>query len=155
MDATTIGNLLAPLNAVLNLTSTICLIAALVLIRKGNREGHRKAMLTAVGTSALFLVFYLTRFALTGTHRFAGEGFARTAYFGILFSHMVLAVAVVPLVLRMLFLASRERFAEHKRLARFAYPIWLYVSITGLIVYLMLYQIYGYLPEGYAGPLPG
>ncbi len=155
MDATAIGDLLAPLNAVLNLTSTICLILALVLIKRGNREGHRKAMLTAVGTSALFLVFYLTRMALTGTHRFAGEGLARPVYFSILFSHMVLAVAVVPLVLRMLFLASRERFAEHKKLARFAYPIWLYVSVTGLVVYLMLYQFYGYLPEGYTGPLPG
>ena len=154
MDATAIGNLLAPLNAILNLTSTVCLILALILIKRGNREGHRKAMLTAVGASALFLVFYLTRFALTGTHQFAGEGMARTVYFSILFSHMILAMAVVPLVLRMLFLASRERFAEHKKLARFAYPIWLYVSITGLVVYLMLYQLYGYLPEGYSGPLP-
>ncbi len=147
MDATAIGNFLAPVNALLNLTSTIALIVAFVFIKQGKREAHGRTMLVAVGTSALFLVFYLTRFALTGTHRFAGEGMAKTVYLTILFSHMILAAAVVPLVLRMLYLAKKERHADHKKLGRVAYPIWLYVSVTGLVVYLMLYQIYGYLPE--------
>jgi uncharacterized membrane protein YozB (DUF420 family) len=101
-------------------------------------------MLGAVTASALFLVCYLTRSALTGTHEFAGTGAARTTYLTILFSHMVLAVVVVPMALRLLFLARRERFAEHRRLARWTFPVWLYVSMTGLTVYVMLYHVYGY-----------
>ena len=147
MDATAIGNFLAPVNAVLNLTATVALVLAYAFIKQGKREAHGKTMLVAVGASTLFLVFYLTRFYLTGTHRFAGEGLAKTIYLSILFSHMILAVAVVPLVLRMLFLAWKERHEEHRKLGRIAFPIWLYVSVTGLVVYLMLYQIYGYLPE--------
>lgn len=139
------GDTLAGLNALLNLTSACCLVAGLILIRSGRRDAHRKAMLGAVTASALFLVFYVTRFALTGTHEFAGEGTVRTVYLTILFSHMVLAVVVVPLVLRLLFLAGRERFAEHRALARWTFPIWFYVSVTGLVVYLMLYQVYGYV----------
>lgn len=145
MDATALGNLLAPVNAALNFTAFVCLTVGWIFIRGGNREAHRKAMLGAVTASVLFLVFYVTRFALTGTHRFAGEGLARTVYLSILFSHMVLAVVVVPLVLRLLYLAFNERFAEHRRLARWTFPIWMYVSVTGIVVYLMLYQIYGYV----------
>jgi putative membrane protein len=145
MDATAIGNLLAPLNALLNLTSACLLVAGWIFIKRGERESHRACMLGAVGASALFLVFYVTRFSLTGTHRFAGEGLARTAYLTILFSHMVLAVVIVPLVLRLLYLARGLRFDEHRRLARWTYPMWLYVSVTGLVVYLMLYQVYGYV----------
>lgn len=145
MDATALGNFLAPVNAVLNFTAFVCLTVGWIFIRGGNREAHRKAMLGAVTASVLFLVFYVTRFALTGTHRFAGQGLARTVYLSILFSHMVLAVVVVPLVLRLLYLAFNERFAEHRRLARWTFPIWMYVSVTGIVVYLMLYQIYGYV----------
>ena len=145
MDAEALGNLLAPVNAGLNLTSTVALLTGWTFIRKGRREAHRKAMLTAVAASALFLVFYLTRFYLTGTHEFAGTGTARTVYLTILFSHMVLAVVVVPLVLRLLYLAFNGRDAEHRRLARWTFPIWLYVSVTGFVVYLLLYQIYGYV----------
>lgn len=101
-------------------------------------------MLTAVGASALFLIFYVTRIILTGTHTFAGEGTARTIYLGILFSHVVLAVLVVPLVLRLLYLVRNERFQEHARLARWVFPVWAYVSVTGLAVYVLLYQVYGY-----------
>lgn len=139
------GEMIAPLNAALNFTSFLCLSAGFVLIRRGNREAHRKAMLGAVTASVLFLVFYVIRFSLTGTHRFAGEGFARTAYLVILFSHMILAVVVVPLVLRLLYLAFTDRFQEHRRLARWTFPIWMYVSVTGIVVYLMLYQVYGYV----------
>lgn len=143
MDAAGLGDLLAPLNAGLNLTSTVCLLAGYVFVRRRQLHRHRRAMLGALAASALFLVFYVTRFSLTGTHRFAGEGLARTAYLAILFSHMVLAVVVLPLVLRLLWLVRRRRFRDHARLARWTYPIWLYVSVTGIVVYLMLYQVYG------------
>ena len=145
MDAESLGNLLAPVNATLNLTSAVLLILGFVYIKRGKRDRHRACMLGAVGASVLFLVFYVTRFSLTGTHRFAGEGAARTAYLAILFSHMVLAVVIVPLVLRLLVLARAERFDAHRRLARWTFPMWLYVSLSGLVVYLMLYQVYGYV----------
>lgn len=145
MEREALGDLLAPVNATLNLTATVCLLVGFVFIKRRQIPSHRRAMIAAVTASALFLVFYLLRFWLTGTHRFAGEGLARTAYFAILFSHMVLAVVVVPLVLRLLFLARKERFREHRRLARWTFPIWLYVSVTGIVVYLMLYQVYGYV----------
>jgi putative membrane protein len=101
-------------------------------------------MLTAVAASALFLVSYLTRVALTGTHRFAGQGAAKVVYLSILFSHMTLAALVVPLVLRLLYLVMKRRFRDHARLARWTFPVWAYVSVTGLVVYLLLYQVYGY-----------
>ncbi|UCC26006.1 MAG: DUF420 domain-containing protein [Gemmatimonadales bacterium] len=145
MDPATLGNVLAPVNAALNFSSFVCLVVGYRFIRRGNREAHRKAMLGAVIASVLFLAFYLTRFALTGTHRFAGEGMARTVYLSVLFSHMILAIVVVPLVIRLLHLALKERFDEHRRLARWTFPIWMYVSVTGIVVYLMLYQIYGYV----------
>ena len=102
-------------------------------------------MVGAVSASILFLCFYLVRVSLTGTHRFAGEGLAQTVYLWILFSHMIMAVVVVPLVVRLLFLVRRRRFHEHARLARWAYPVLIYVSFTGIAVYLLLYQIYGYV----------
>ncbi len=145
MDPVALGNFLAPVNAALNFASFVCLVLGYRFIRGGNRDAHRKAMLGAVTASVLFLVFYLTRFALTGTHRFAGEGMARVVYLVILFSHMVLAVVVVPLVLRLLYLAFKERFQEHRRLARWTFPVWMYVSVTGIVVYLMLYRIYGFV----------
>jgi putative membrane protein len=102
-------------------------------------------MLVALGSSALFLVFYLARVSFTGTHVFAGEGAAKVVYLAILFSHMVLAALVAPLVLRLVWLAANGRFRAHARLARWTFPIWAYVSVTGLAVYLLLYQVYGYL----------
>ncbi len=145
MDAEALGNFLAPVNAGLNLTATVALFVGWIFIRRGRRAAHRRAMLTAVGASALFLVFYVTRFYLTGTHEFAGEGVARTVYLSILFSHMVLAVVVVPLVLRLLYLAFQQREEEHRKLARWTFPVWMYVSVTGIVVYLLLYQVYGYV----------
>jgi len=144
MNATEAGDLLAAINASLNATSAIALCTGFYFIRKRAIDNHRRAMLTAVGASALFLVFYVTRVTLTGTHEFGGEGLARGVYLSVLFSHMILAVIALPLVLRLLYLVRRERFEEHKRLARFVFPIWAYVSGTGLIVYMLLYQIYGY-----------
>jgi uncharacterized membrane protein YozB (DUF420 family) len=144
MNATETGDFLAMINASLNATSAVALLVGFTFIRRRVVDMHRRAMLTAVGASALFLVFYVTRVALTGTHEFAGEGAARVVYLAVLFSHMVLAVLVLPFVLRLLWLARHERFTEHKRLARFVFPVWAYVSVTGLVVYLLLYQIYGY-----------
>ena len=145
MNTTEAGDLLALINASLNATSAIALFTGFVFIRQNVVDKHKRAMLTAVGASALFLVFYVARILLTGTHEFAGQGLARTVYLSILFSHMVLAVLVLPFVLRLLWLARSERFEEHKRLARFVFPVWAYVSVTGLMVYLLLYQIYGYI----------
>jgi putative membrane protein len=102
-------------------------------------------MTGAMWASGLFLAFYLTRVALTGTHRFAGTGAARTAYLTILVSHMILAVTLVPLVLRLLYLLRHHRFHDHARLARWTYPVWLYVSVTGIVVYILLYRAYGYI----------
>ncbi len=145
MSGEALGNLLAPVNASLNLASTLLLLAGFWSIKRRDVHRHRWAMAAAIAASGLFLVLYLLRFSLTGTHRFAGEGPARTIYLGILFSHMILAVVIVPLVLRLLFLAGKARFHAHARLARWAYPIWLYVSVTGLVVYLLLYHVYGYI----------
>lgn len=145
MTAEQLGNLIAPLNAGLNATSFALLVAGFVFIKRRDAHAHRRAMIGAVAASVLFLVFYVLRFSLTGTHRFAGTGVARTAYLTILFSHMVLAVAVVPMVLRLLWLIRERRFHDHARLARITYPIWVYVSVTGIVVYALLYHVYGYV----------
>jgi uncharacterized membrane protein YozB (DUF420 family) len=144
MDMAALGDALALVNASLNATSAVALGTGYVLIRRRAVHGHRRAMITALSASALFLVFYIARVALTGTHEFAGEGAARTVYLTVLFSHMVLAVLIVPLVLRILYLVRKRRFHDHARLARWVFPVWAYVSVTGLLVYLMLYQVYGY-----------
>lgn len=144
MDASGVGDLLALVNAGLNASSAVALAVGFVLIRRRQVRAHRTSMLVALGGSALFLVFYLTRVSLTGTHEFAGRGAARTVYLGILFTHMVLAVVIVPLVLRLVYLVRARRFREHARLARWVLPVWAYVSVTGLLVYLLLYRIYGY-----------
>lgn len=144
MDRTQAGDLLALVNASLNATSALALAIGWVFIRRRSARLHRRAMLTALAASTLFLAFYLTRVAFTGTHEFAGEGAAKAAYLTILFSHMVLAVVVVPLVLRLLWLIRQRRFHDHARLARWTFPVWAYVSLTGLLVYLLLYQVYGY-----------
>ena len=141
MTATDIGDLLAPVNAGLNTTSFLLLILGYVQIRRKNVDFHRKCMVGAFGTSVVFLISYLTRYALTGTHRFPIEGWLKTLYLSILFSHMVLAVVILPLVLRTLYLAFKGRFAEHRKLARVTYPMWVYVSFTGVLVYVLLYKV--------------
>ena len=138
------GDLLALVNAGLNATSAVALATGYFFIRRRVVDRHKRAMLTAVGASALFLVCYVIRVVLTGTHEFAGEGLARTVYLAVLFSHMILAVVVFPLVIRLLYLAFGGRFDEHRRLARWVFPMWAYVSVTGLAVYVLLYQVYGY-----------
>jgi len=144
MDWTRVGDTLASLNAALNATSALALAVGFVFIRRREVHLHRRAMLTALSASGLFLVFYVTRVGLTGTHEFAGEGAARTIYLSILLSHMILAVLLVPLVIRLVYLVRARRFHDHARLARWAFPVWAYVSVTGLVVYVLLYQVYGY-----------
>lgn len=137
----TLADLLPSLNATLNATSATLLLAGWLAIRARRRELHRALMLAACASSVLFLAGYLTRMALTGTHRFPGEGPLRTAYLAILASHTVLAALNLPLALRTLQLSLGARFAEHRRLARFTLPVWIYVSMTGVAVYVMLYHL--------------
>jgi uncharacterized membrane protein YozB (DUF420 family) len=130
------------INAALNAASAVLLLVAYRAIRRLEIERHRRWMLAAAVTSALFLVSYLAYHARVGSVRFGGVGPARAVYFAVLGSHTVLAVAVLPLVLRTLYLGLKRRDDRHRRIAKWTFPIWLYVSVTGVIVYLMLYHLY-------------
>jgi putative membrane protein len=145
MEAEAFGALLARTNATLNLSSGVLLMIGWFFIRRGDKRRHRLSMLGAVATSSLFLIFYITRLVITGIHSFAGEGVAKTIYLGILSSHIILAILIVPGVLRLLYLVWKERFQDHRRLARWVHPAWLYVSVTGFVVYVLLYHVYGYI----------
>jgi len=137
----TLGQVLPPVNAALNAASAVLLFLGWRAIRSGRRDLHRALMLSAFGTSALFLAGYLTRVALTGTHRFPGTGAFKAAYLALLGSHTLFAAAALPLVLRALWLAWKGRFEAHRKIARVTLPVWLYVSVTGVLVYVVLYQI--------------
>jgi len=132
---------LPALNAGLNATSAVLLTLGFFLIRSGRREAHKRAMLAALCCSSLFLVSYLVYHAHVGSVRFRGQGPVRTVYFAILISHTILAVTVVPLALVTLVRALQARFDRHRRIARITLPIWGYVSVTGVIVYWMLYRL--------------
>jgi putative membrane protein len=136
-----IGDLPA-VNATLNGTSALLLVAGYVAIRRRRQSTHRALMLSALGASALFLASYLLYHYRAGTTRFAGTGLARPVYFIVLTSHTILAMVIVPLVIVTLVLALRGRFPRHRRFARWTFPLWLYVSVTGIVVYVMLYQLY-------------
>lgn len=131
---------LATTNAVLNTIATLLLVAGWIFIVRGNVAAHRAAMVAAFATSAVFLVCYLAYHYAVGHVRFQGEGIARPVYFAILISHILLAVAVPVLALRMFFLAWKGRWDAHRRLGRITLPVWLYVSVTGVVIYLMLYH---------------
>lgn len=132
---------LPTLNAALNATSALLVLAGWWLIRHGRRDAHRRTMLLAVATSTLFLVSYLVYHFEVGSVRFTGRGFVRAVYFVILFGHTVLAVVIVPLVLATLRRALRGRFDAHRSLARVTLPLWLWVSVSGVVVYWMLYRL--------------
>ena len=137
------------INAALNLTCFIFLVMGRIAIARGDVQLHRKRMLSAFTASAVFLVSYLIRFAMTGAHEYPGHGWDRTVYLVVLLSHMVLAVVLVPLVVGALRRALRGDFEAHKRLVRFTWPIWVYVSVTGVLVYLMLWHLAPVLhPQG-------
>jgi len=131
---------LATLNAVLNSIAAVLLVIGWVTIARGNWKAHRAAMVAAFAVSAIFLVSYLTYHAIAGSVPFKGQGTVRIVYFAILISHVILAAAVPVLALRMFFLAWKQRWEAHRRLGRITLPIWLYVSVTGVVIYLMLYH---------------
>lgn len=137
----TLADALPTVNAALNGTSAALLVLGYRAIRRGDRRRHRALMLSALGASALFLASYLTRIALTGTHRFPGEGALRSVYLAVLGSHTALAALAAPLVLRTVWLALHDRLPSHRRIARWTLPVWLYVSVTGVVVYAMLYHL--------------
>ena len=132
---------LPALNALLNAASAVALLVGFGLIRRGRWRAHRAAMLTALGLSAAFLTSYLVYHAQVGSVRFQGQGWLRTVYLSILATHTVLAAAVPVLALVTLSRALRRRFDRHAALARWTLPIWLYVSVTGVVVYWMLYRL--------------
>jgi uncharacterized membrane protein YozB (DUF420 family) len=132
---------LPAVNATLNAIAAVLLVIGYVLIRRGRIQQHKRVMLAAFTTSALFLVSYVTYHANAGSRPFAGQGAIRILYFAILISHVILAAAILPMALITLTHALRERFDRHLRIARWTLPIWLYVSVTGVLVYLMLYQM--------------
>jgi uncharacterized membrane protein YozB (DUF420 family) len=132
---------LPAVNATLNAVSAIFLLAGYVLIRRRRINAHRNAMLSAFASSTVFLISYLVYHAHAGSRPFAGQGPIRYVYFTILISHVILAAAILPLAISTLSRGLRGRYVEHKRIAKWTFPTWMYVSVTGVIVYLMLYQM--------------
>ncbi|MCM3872329.1 MAG: DUF420 domain-containing protein [Pyrinomonadaceae bacterium] len=130
------------LNALLNTTSGLFLIAGYLFIRARSVRSHRNCQIMALVTSTCFLVSYLTYHYYHGDTPFPGQGIVRPFYFAILITHVILAIVIVPLVLITVYRAARGDFIRHRRIARWTLPLWLYVSVTGVIVYLMLYRIY-------------
>ena len=132
---------LPTLNAALNATSAVLLATGYYFIRTGRRDRHRACMLAALGVSALFLASYAVYHVQVGSVPFEGTGTMRTVYFVILITHVVLAIAIVPLVLITVSRALSGRFDRHRAIARWTLPIWFYVSVTGVVVYWMLYRL--------------
>ena len=137
------------INAMLNASSTVFLLVGWFAIKRRLIMLHRTCMIAAFTASSIFLASYLTRFYLSGVHRYPGAHWDRPLYFLILFSHMILAAVLVPLVLRTLYLGLKRRDAKHRGIARWTWPIWMYVSVTGVIVYMMLYPIAGSVYSAY------
>ena len=132
---------LPALNAILNTLATCCLIAGFLMIRQRRILAHRRFMLAAFGCSVAFLCSYLIYHYFAGSVKFQGTGTIRTVYFTILLTHTVLAALVPFLAVITLFRAFKEDFARHRKIARITFPIWLYVSVTGVVIYWMLYQM--------------
>jgi uncharacterized membrane protein YozB (DUF420 family) len=131
------------INATLNGCSTVLLVMGRMLIARQKMAAHRAVMLTALGSSSLFLISYLYYHAHVGSVHFRGAGWSRPVYFSILISHTILAAAIVPMVIVTLKRALGERFERHRAIARWTFPLWLYVSVTGVVIYFMLYQWFG------------
>ena len=129
------------INAALNLTCFIFLVGGRIAIARRDIPLHRKRMLSAFTASTVFLISYLIRFATTGAHKYPGTGIDKYIYLVMLFSHMVLALVLVPLVIGALKHALGGNFDKHRRIVKFTWPIWMYVSVTGVLVYLMLYHL--------------
>lgn len=129
------------INASLNALSAVFLLLGYRFIRSGRQEAHKKSMLAACTTSLLFLICYLYYHFHHGSTRYQGQGLMRTLYFTILISHTFLATVIFPFILRTLYLALRGLVEKHKRLARFVFPVWVYVAVTGVVIYWMLYRM--------------
>ncbi|MGB5704633.1 MAG: DUF420 domain-containing protein [Polyangiales bacterium] len=125
-------------NAALNASSATLLVLGLAAIRRGRRELHRRLMVSAFAASAVFLVGYVLYHYAHGDTQYQGEGAIRIVYFAVLITHVLLSIVMLPMILTTFYLAARERFATHKKLARWTLPIWLYVSVTGVVIYFML-----------------
>ena len=132
---------LPTVNALLNGLSAVLLTTGYLLVRQGRTDQHRLCMLAAFGTSTLFLVSYLVYHANVGSVAFTGQGAVRVTYFAILVSHIVLAALILPLAIVTLVHALRGSFDRHRKVARLTLPVWLYVSVTGVVVYVMLYRL--------------
>ena len=132
----------AALNASLNATSGVLLTSGFIMIRKRRIQAHRACMLSAFFVSTAFLISYVTYHIRVGNVLFQGQGWIRPVYFTLLISHVTLAIVILPLALITLSRALREQFDRHRRIARWTLPLWLYVSVTGVIVYVMLYHLY-------------
>jgi len=130
------------LNASLNATSAVLLSFGFYFIRRKQVNGHKACMISAFIVSAIFLVFYVVYHLQHGRTHFTGQGWIRPVYFTILLTHTILAIVMVPMILMTLWRALRGQFEKHKRIARWTWPIWLYVSVTGVVVYWILYQLY-------------
>jgi uncharacterized membrane protein YozB (DUF420 family) len=133
--------ILPTVNATLNGVSGILLFTGYVLIKRRQIDAHRNVMLAAFGSSTLFLISYLVYHAQVGSRPFGGQGTIRLVYFAILISHVILAAAILPLALATLRRGLKGQYERHVRVARWTFPMWMYVSVTGVIVYLMLYQM--------------
>jgi uncharacterized membrane protein YozB (DUF420 family) len=134
---------LPAINACFNTLSTLFLTAGYVFIRKGRRTAHRNCMVAALSTSTLFLAGYLTyHFSVQTVTRFLDPEWFRPVYLAILLTHTVLAVIILPLVITTVVLAIRGKFESHRKVARWTWPMWMYVSVTGVVIYLLLYQIF-------------
>lgn len=145
---------LPSINAALNSIATVLLAAGWIFIRRGNWRAHRAMMVAAFAVSTLFLACYLSYHAIVGHVPFTGQGTARIVYFTILITHILLAVTVPVLAIAMFVLAVRGRWDAHRRLGRITMPIWLYVSVTGVVIYLMLYHFYPGRPREPIIPVP-
>lgn len=137
MDVT----LLPTVNAFLNACATVCLVAGWINIRAGRVDAHRASMVAALACSTLFLISYVVYHYNVGSKPFEGTGVLRLIYFTILITHVILAAAIVPLVVMTVSRALKDQFARHRAIARWTLPLWLYVSVTGVVVYVMLYQL--------------
>ena len=135
-------SVLPAVNATLNATSGLFLLIGYVLIKRRQINAHRNAMLSAFASSTLFLISYVIYHYHAGSRPFPGEGTIRLVYFAILLTHVVLAIVILPLAVSTLTKGLRGQYARHKRIAKWTFPLWMYVSVTGVIVYLMLYQMY-------------
>jgi len=137
-------NVLPPLNATLNATSGACLLTGYIFMRRGQIQRHRRFMLLACTASLVFLVFYVLNHYLRHgvVTRFTATGWVRPLYFSILISHTILAVTIVPLAIISVVNGLKMRVAQHRRVARWTFPLWLYVSVTGVLVYFFLYHWY-------------